>query len=142
MTSVSNVSHGSAVPVTPTKSVPSKEEHTLYKGLTTPTIHAPFCPSPERSNLWSQLSRPDKNDLESIEKSICRHVSKTLARSSSNVDGFAAYQATALSVRDRLIDLWNATQQFHTARDSKRVYYLSLEFVILWSNFYSCWDVV
>ncbi len=120
------------IPVSPTKQ--TKEEHTLQRGLTSPAVHAPYCPSPQRSELWMKLSRPDKNDIESIEKSICRHVSKTLARSSSNLDGFAAYQATAFSVRDRLIDLWNATQQCHTMSNSKRVYYLSLEFVYYFSH--------
>ncbi|KAL2916158.1 Non-essential glycogen phosphorylase [Polyrhizophydium stewartii] len=46
------------------------------------------------------------------------------------MDDYAAYQAVALSVRDRLIDRWNATQQFHSSKDPKRVYYLSLEFLI------------
>ena len=61
---------------------------------------------------------------------MCRHVTKTLARSATNMDSFAAYQATALSVRDRLLDSWNATQQYHTRQDPKRVYYLSLEFLL------------
>ena len=34
------------------------------------------------------------------------------------------------SVRDRLIDNWNSTQQYHSSKDPKRVYYLSLEFLI------------
>ncbi|KAJ3057511.1 Non-essential glycogen phosphorylase [Rhizophlyctis rosea] len=46
------------------------------------------------------------------------------------MDNFAAYQATAYSVRDRLIDNWNSTQQYHSSKDPKRVYYLSLEFLI------------
>jgi starch phosphorylase len=135
-------SNNISIPLSTAQSTDHKEEHTLYKGLTSPTKHAPFCPSPERSDLWLKFSQPDANDLESIEKSICRHVSKTLARSALNVDGFAAYQATALSVRDRLIDLWNATQQCHTEHGSKRVYYLSLEFVISSSNIISCSGVV
>ena len=94
------------------------------------------------------MSRPDDNgtarfiatpwilsdtkiaDVESIEKSVCRHVSKTLARSAGNMDTFAAYQAAALATRDRLIDSWNLTQQTHTQADVKRVYYLSLEFLL------------
>ena len=58
------------------------------------------------------------------------HVTKTLARSAFNMDDFAAYQAIAHSVRDRLIERWNTTQQLHSAKDPKRVYYLSLEFLI------------
>lgn len=35
-----------------------------------------------------------------------------------------------ISVRDRLISNWNETQQYHTRIDQKRVYYLSLEFLM------------
>ena len=93
-------------------------------------------------------SIPDKN---SFQKSFVRHVTTTLARSIFNIDDFSAYQATALryvqissewsaqhfligmkiySVRDRLIKRWNETQQAHTLVDPKRIYYLSLEFLL------------
>jgi glycogen phosphorylase len=47
-----------------------------------------------------------------------------------NCDEVAAYSATSLAFRDRLIKEWNKTQQQHTLRDTKRVYYLSLEFLM------------
>lgn len=47
-----------------------------------------------------------------------------------NCDEIAAYSATSLAFRDRLITDWNQTQQRQTYRDSKRVYYLSLEFLM------------
>ena len=46
------------------------------------------------------------------------------------MDEFAAYQAVAHSIRDRLLDKWNASQQYFTLQDPKRVYYLSLEFLL------------
>eukprot|EP00300_Choanocystis_sp_HF-7_P015396 c19038_g1_i2.p1 GENE.c19038_g1_i2~~c19038_g1_i2.p1 ORF type:complete len:929 (+),score=256.99 c19038_g1_i2:318-2789(+) len=42
----------------------------------------------------------------------------------------AIYRATAHAVRDRLIEQWNDTQQYWTEQDPKRVYYLSLEYLI------------
>lgn len=39
-------------------------------------------------------------------------------------------QATAYSVRDRLIESWNDTQQWFKDTDPKRVYYLSMEFLM------------
>ncbi|GLI72061.1 non-essential glycogen phosphorylase [Penicillium ochrochloron] len=42
----------------------------------------------------------------------------------------AAYSGTALAFRDRLIIEWNRTQQRQTFTDQKRVYYLSLEFLM------------
>lgn len=47
-----------------------------------------------------------------------------------NCDESAAYSATSLAFRDRLIKEWNKTQQRQTLTDSKRVYYLSLEFLM------------
>ncbi len=47
-----------------------------------------------------------------------------------NCDESAAYSATSLAIRDRLITGWNKTQQRQTYRDAKRVYYLSLEFLM------------
>ena len=47
-----------------------------------------------------------------------------------NCDESAAYSATSLALRDRLIKEWNKTQQRQTFKDSKRVYYLSLEFLM------------
>ncbi|CAI6006455.1 unnamed protein product [Closterium sp. NIES-64] len=71
-----------------------------------------------------------KNDVLSIQRSIVDHVEYTMARSRYKFDDFEAYQATAYSVRDRLIESWNDTQQYFKDQDSKRVYYLSMEFLM------------
>jgi starch phosphorylase len=42
----------------------------------------------------------------------------------------AAYAGTSLAFRDRLIIDWNKTQQHQTYADQKRIYYLSLEFLM------------
>jgi glycogen phosphorylase len=47
-----------------------------------------------------------------------------------NCDEAAAYSAASLAFRDRLVLEWNKTQQRQTLRDNKRVYYLSLEFLM------------
>eukprot|EP00835_Amoeboradix_gromovi_P004698 NODE_383_length_9627_cov_0.480793.p1 type:complete len:863 gc:universal NODE_383_length_9627_cov_0.480793:1583-4171(+) len=80
--------------------------------------------------LWEKYSKVDENDVEVIEKSLVKHASSTLARTAFNMDALAAYHSAAYSVRDRLIEIWNETQQFHTLKDQKRVYYLSMEFLL------------
>jgi glycogen phosphorylase len=47
-----------------------------------------------------------------------------------NCDETAAYAAASMAFRDRLITSWNRTQQRQTFADAKRVYYLSLEFLM------------
>ena len=45
----------------------------------------------------------------------------------SSVDGF---NALSLSIRDRLVERWIETQKQYTEKNAKRVYYLSLEFLM------------
>jgi starch phosphorylase len=73
----------------------------------------------ERSLLVSQLRR----DFE-------RHLRLTLAKDRYSATDHDRYYALALTVRDRLIDRWIATQQTHHSQNVKRVYYLSLEFLM------------
>ncbi|CAI2187113.1 11880_t:CDS:2, partial [Funneliformis geosporum] len=86
--------------------------------------------SKETLALWEKYGVGESDDKEAIQKSFIRHVTTTLARSMFNIDNFSAYQATAHTVRDRLIQRWNDTQQTYTEVDPKRVYYLSLEFLL------------
>ncbi|ORY07217.1 glycosyl transferase [Basidiobolus meristosporus CBS 931.73] len=84
----------------------------------------------EERKLWNELIEKNEDDITAIQTAIARHMATTLARTPYNVDDFAGYLATAYSVRDRLIKRWNETQEYHTAHDPKRVYYLSMEFLI------------
>jgi starch phosphorylase len=58
------------------------------------------------------------------------HLRRTLAKDRFTATDRDRYFALALTVRDRLIDQWIATQQTHHKRNVKRIYYLSLEFLI------------
>ncbi|OMO65225.1 Glycosyl transferase, family 35 [Corchorus olitorius] len=71
-----------------------------------------------------------KNDPISLQKDILHHVEYTVARSRFSFDDFEAYQALAHSVRDRLIERWHDTQMHFKRKDPKRVYFLSLEFLM------------
>ena len=84
----------------------------------------------ETLELWEKYSKVDDGNVEVIEKSIVKHASSTLARTAFNMDALAAYNSAAFSVRDRLIETWNETQQFHTLNEPKRIYYMSLEFLL------------
>ncbi|KAJ6145755.1 Glycogen/starch/alpha-glucan phosphorylase [Penicillium chermesinum] len=79
---------------------------------------------------WRKHSASEFTSKEQFEKELVRHIETTLARSLYNCDDNAAYSGTALAFRDRLIIEWNRTQQRQTFNDQKRVYYLSLEFLM------------
>ena len=81
-------------------------------------------------SLWNRHKVKKFEDEEGFSDKFIHHVETTLARSLYNCDDLAAYEATSSSVRDNLVIDWNKTQQRFTARDPKRVYYLSLEFLM------------
>jgi starch phosphorylase len=86
-------------------------------------------PEPQRA-AWTKHQIKPFTGQDGFENEVVRHVETTLARSMFNCDESAAYAATSLAFRDRLILEWNKTQQRQTFADSKRVYYLSLEFLM------------
>lgn len=86
-------------------------------------------PEPQRE-AWTKNAFEGFKDKGDFEREVVRHVETTLARSMFNCDEVAAYSATSLAFRDRLIKEWNKTQQRQTFTDTKRIYYLSLEFLM------------
>lgn len=83
-----------------------------------------------RELLYKLLDSYLKNDVLSIQESIVHHVEFTLARSRYRFDNSEAYFAAAHSLRDRLIERWNDTQAWFRHKNPKRVYYLSMEFLM------------
>ncbi|KTW31374.1 hypothetical protein T552_00019 [Pneumocystis carinii B80] len=81
-------------------------------------------------NAWESHIERDLNTKDAFERDFVRYVETTLARSMYNCYDAVAYRATAYSVRDRLITRWNKTQQTLTLENPKRVYYLSIEFLM------------
>jgi starch phosphorylase len=66
----------------------------------------------------------------SLRQDFERHLRRTLAKDRYTATDRDRYFALALTVRDRLIERWIATQQTHHKKNVKRIYYLSLEFLI------------
>ncbi|MCL2101987.1 MAG: glycogen/starch/alpha-glucan phosphorylase [Fibromonadales bacterium] len=73
-------------------------------------------------------------DLEMSKKafidSFNMHLHHTLARDRYEAADYEKFQSIAFAVRDRLIDRWIKTQQTYYNENVKRVYYLSLEFLM------------
>ncbi|HEU4454682.1 MAG TPA: glycogen/starch/alpha-glucan phosphorylase [Longimicrobium sp.] len=68
--------------------------------------------------------------VEALKRAISEHVTYTLARDRGTATDRDVYMSTAWSVRDRLAEKWAATQARYQRADAKRVYYLSLEFLM------------
>ena len=68
--------------------------------------------------------------VDALKNRISNHLTYTLARDAASATKRDVYFSTAWTVRDRLAEKWAATQARYTRQDARRVYYLSLEFLI------------
>jgi glycogen phosphorylase len=68
--------------------------------------------------------------VESLKRAISDHITFTLATDPGFMTDRDLYMSTAWSIRDRLAERWAATQRSYQRDDAKRVYYLSLEFLM------------
>ena len=70
-------------------------------------------------------------DVRSLQRSFLDHVAFTQAKVPGHATKADSYVALAMTVRDRLIERWIATRRaYYQDPDLKRVYYLSLEYLI------------
>src|SRR5260370_17777955 len=67
---------------------------------------------------------------ETLRDSILRHIRYTLARPWGSPTPRELFKPLSLAIRDHLIEGWLKTEQRYRERDAKRLYYLSLEFLM------------
>jgi starch phosphorylase len=70
------------------------------------------------------------NGSEGLKKSIKNHLKYSQARDWQSSTQLDQYNSVALTVRDRLVERWINTQNEYHEKDPKRVYYLSMEFLV------------
>jgi len=68
--------------------------------------------------------------VEGLKADFEHHLRYTLAKDRFTATDNDRYSALVLAVRDRMIERWIGTQQMHHKQNVKRIYYLSLEFLI------------
>jgi len=73
---------------------------------------------------------PQLDSLMLIIKSFLEHLEYTLGKDKYTATGYDAYNALAYAVRDKLVERWLDTQQAYYNSDYKRVYYISMEFLM------------
>src|SRR5215207_7704059 len=69
-------------------------------------------------------------DAQSLKWSFQDHLEFSLAKNRYTTTDFDRFMAAALVARDRLIERWMRTQDSYYDADAKRVYYLSMEFLM------------
>ncbi len=69
-------------------------------------------------------------DVDSLRRAFADHLQYSQAKDEHTATALDRYFATAYAVRDRMMRRWVQTQQTYYKTDTKRVYYLSLEFLM------------
>src|SRR6266481_3138661 len=69
-------------------------------------------------------------DPETLRESILRHIRYTLARPSGDIVPHELLKPVSLAIRDYLIDRLLKTEQRYREQKVKRLYYLSMEFLM------------
>ena len=65
-----------------------------------------------------------------LDREVLRHLNYTLGCLDENIDSNYLYRALAIAVRDRLVEHWCQTKNKMEESKDRKVYYLSLEFLI------------
>jgi starch phosphorylase len=71
-----------------------------------------------------------RDDLENFKRSIASKLAYTVSKDSDNATRWDWYSAMCLALRDRLLNRWHDTQKRIREKDARKVYYLSLEFLM------------
>ena len=66
----------------------------------------------------------------SLSNQFAEHLEFSLVKDKNTATGVDAYHALSLAVRDRMVRSWLRTQKVYHDKDTKRVYYLSLEYLM------------
>ena len=98
---------------------------------------------PSKQKMWALMDTYLPRDKLNIQKSIVKHIEYTLSKTRFDINSQYFFQGTALSVRDRLLEQWNDTQLFIKINNPKKIYYLSIEFLLgrLLQNALVCLDL-
>ena len=94
-----------------------------------PTIN-PIFRNLNKDRVWEIMNKNIQKDKLSIQNSILKHIEYTLAINRFDINKETIFQGTALSVRNRLLKQWNDTQSFIALNNPKKIFYMSIEFLL------------
>lgn len=80
--------------------------------------------------MAGKKNQPAESSLSALQDSIRHHVRYSLGKEWHQLSGHDLFKAVALAVRDRLVDGMLATEARYQQAQAKRLYYLSIEFLM------------
>ena len=82
------------------------------------------------TNRTIPVPDPGALDVPGIIDAFADRMMYSIAKDQHTATGYDIYRGLALAVRDRLMERWFKTQSAYYVQDAKRIYYLSLEFLM------------
>lgn len=102
----------------------------FVRGLSKEVERPSFSTTKEAAKLHELMGTYLGYSEQELMVSIVKHLEFTLARTRFSINKVSCFNATALTVRDRLLEIWNDTQMHITNINPKRVYYMSIEYLM------------
>ena len=84
----------------------------------------------DHEKLWELMEREQVINKANLEKAFAHHLEYTVGKHRNNTTKQDIYEALSFTVRDVIVDRLGETQHNYRVKNPKRVYYLSLEFLI------------
>jgi starch phosphorylase len=81
-------------------------------------------------NVNTSSVQPLGMDAQDVAEDLDRYYRLTLGRDEEGDSHRYLFNALAQTVRDRLVERWRSTRERHQAQDSRRINYLSMEFLM------------
>jgi len=95
-----------------------------------PVTKAGFCPDSGRKNMENVNSVSAQADMSDFQESVLYHVKYSNGKIWEQASKGDLYKAVAFTIRERLIDGMLETEERYSNQDAKRLYYLSMEFLM------------
>ncbi|MGA1823825.1 MAG: glycogen/starch/alpha-glucan phosphorylase [bacterium] len=85
----------------------------------------------DREKLWALIEDNYLGyDKQSLQKSFANHLEYSQSKTRYTTEPLDCYKSLAYAVKDRLMEKWNDTNQAYYEKNTKRIYYLSMEFLM------------
>jgi starch phosphorylase len=84
----------------------------------------------KKNNPSASAQRINQLSSKPIQESFKKHLLYTMAKDQYSATNLDLFKSLSLSVKDQLVKRWIRTQQSYYEVDAKRVYYLSMEFLM------------
>jgi starch phosphorylase len=109
---------------------PARQVHYFKEDMRMPKKKSSIKKPTAAKKLTTTTNELQGSDVDSLRKSFIYQLEYSLGKDEYSATKHDSFKSIALLVRDRVVERWIETQQAYYKHDAKRIYYLSLEFLM------------